>query len=307
MRRNIILFWFLLLSICLQAQQESQYTQYMYNTLNINPAYAGSRECLSILAMHRSQWVGLEGAPVTNTVTLHTPLGANQRVGIGASFINDRLGPSDENTISVDLSYNVPTSEKFKLAFGIKATANFFNVDFNKLYVYDTNEPLQGARQNIDNKFYPNLGGGLFFYSDKTYVGFSIPYMLEQTYYNNDIKYVASDKMHYHFIAGQVFALSKSVDFKPALMLKAASGAPLQIDLSGNFWFNNKLTLGVAYRVNAAASALIGFQISDSWLIGYAYDRDVTRLGNFNSGSHEIFLRYELFKNYDKVMTPRFF
>lgn len=306
MRRKIILFWFLLLNAFSQAQQESQYTQYMYNTLNINPAYAGSRECLSILAMHRSQWIKLEGAPVTNTVTLHTPLGVNQQIGLGVSFVNEKLGPSDENTISIDLSYNIPTSEKFKLAFGVKGTANFFNVDFNKLRTYEY-DVLQNGRQNIDNKFHPNIGAGIFFYSDKTYVGFSIPYMLEQKYYNNDIQYVAGDKMHYHFIAGQVFALSKSVDFKPALMLKAASGAPLQIDVSGNFWFNKKLTLGVAYRVSAAASALAGFQISDSWLIGYAYDKDVTHLGNFNTGSHELFLRYELFKNYDKVMTPRFF
>jgi type IX secretion system PorP/SprF family membrane protein len=131
--------------------------------------------------------------------------------------------------------------------------------------------------------------------------------MLEQRYYDNDIQYVASDKMHLHAIAGHVFRLSSELQFKPAALVKVVQGAPLQVDLSGNFWFNEKLTLGAAYRWSAAWSALAGFQINDSWMIGYAYDRDVTRLGNFNSGSHEVFLRYELFKRYDKVIAPRFF
>lgn len=307
MKIKIILFGLLLMSIVSNAQQEAQYTQYMYNTANINPAYAGSRGCLSVLAMHRSQWVGLEGAPVTNTVTLHTPLGVNQKLGMGVSFVNDRLGPSDENTISLDMSYTIPTSDTFKLAFGVKGTANFFNVDFNKLKTFNPNDPLQFNKQNIDNRFYPNVGAGVFWYSNKTYLGLSIPYMLEQKYYDNDVQYVAGERMHIHVIAGHVFKLSSEVQFKPAALFKVVNGAPLQADLSANFWFNEKFSLGVAYRWDAALSGLAGFQISDSWMIGYAYDRDTTRLGNFNSGSHEIFLRYELFKNFDKVVAPRFF
>ncbi len=307
MKIKIILFGILLMSVVSNAQQEAQYTQYMYNTANINPAYAGSRGCLSVLAMHRTQWVGLEGAPVTNTVTINTPLGFNERLGLGVSFVNDRLGPSDENSISIDLSYAIPTSEKFKLAFGIKGTANFFNVDFNKLKTFNQNDPLQKNRENIDNRFYPNVGAGVFWYSHRTYVGFSIPYMLEQKYYDNDIQYVASERMHLHFITGHVFKLSDELQFKPAALVKVVSGAPLQVDLSGNFWFNEKFSLGVAYRWDAALSAMAGFQISDSWLIGYAYDKETTRLGSFNSGSHEIFLRYELFKNFDRVVAPRFF
>lgn len=307
MKIKIILFGLLLMSVVSNAQQEAQYTQYMYNTANINPAYAGSRGCLSVLAMHRTQWVGLDGAPVTNTVTIHSPLGVNQRLGMGVSFVNDRLGPSNENTLSVDMSYTIPTSDKFKLAFGVKGTANFFNVDFNKLKTFDPNDPLQLNKQNIDNRFYPNVGAGAFWYSNKTYIGLSIPFMLEQKYYDNDVQYVAGERMHLHFIAGHVFRLSDEVQFKPAALLKVVNGAPLQADLSANFWFNEKFSLGVAYRWDAALSGLAGFQINDSWMIGYAYDRDTNRLGNFNSGSHEIFLRYELFRKLDKVVAPRFF
>jgi type IX secretion system PorP/SprF family membrane protein len=287
------------------AQQEAQYTQYMYNTANINPGYAGSRGCLSILGMHRTQWVGLDGAPKTNTLTVHSPFGQTEKFGIGVSIVNDELGPSDENVISLDLSYNVKTSENFKLAFGIKGTANLLNVDFSKTTIFN---PVDGLiRENIDNRFFGNFGAGVFWYSDKTYLGFSIPYMLEQKYYDNDIQYVAGERMHMHLIGGHVFRLSNELQFKPAALVKIVEGAPLQVDLSGNFWFNEKLSLGLAYRWSAAWSAMAGFQINDSWLLGYAYDRDVTRLGNFNSGSHEIFLRYELFKKYDKVVAPRFF
>ena len=250
--------------------------------------------------------MGLDGAPVTNTFSINTPI-SNSRIGLGLSVINDRIGPSDENTISVDVSYAVPTSENFKLAFGVKGTANLLNVDFNKLSQYDPGDAL--AQQNIDNKFSPNIGAGVYFYSDKTYIGFSVPNFLETEHFNkeNTIASVASERMHYHLIGGHVFDLSNEIKFKPAVLGKLVKGAPLQVDLSANFLINEKVTLGAAYRWSAALSGLIGFQVTDSWMIGYAYDMETTRLAKYNSGSHEIFLRYELFKNYDKVVSPRFF
>ena len=304
MKKNIVTI-LLFVSGLVFAQQEAQYTQYMYNTANVNPGYVGTRGCLSALLMHRTQWVGLDGAPQTNTFAISSPIGVNQKIGLGLSVINDKLGPSEENAISLDMSYNIPTSENFKLSFGVKATANLFSVDFNKLTIHNPNDGL--IRKNVDNRFFPNVGAGAYWYSDKTYIGVSIPFMLEQKYYDNDVQYVASERMHPHLIAGHVFRLSNEIQFKPATMIKMVKGAPLQVDLSGNFWFNEKFSLGVAYRWDAAVSAMAGFQISDSWMIGYAYDRDVTRLGNYNSGSHEVFLRYELFKKIDKVVAPRFF
>lgn len=293
------------------AQQDAQYTQYMYNTANINPGYAGSRGCLSILAMHRSQWVGLDGAPKTNTLTINTPLNQTHSLGMGLSVINDKLGPSDENNIALDLNYAIRTSENFKLAVGIKGSVNMLNVDFTKLtYKSGTganvpDDPL--AMTNLENKIFPNVGAGLYWYSNKTYIGLSVPFMMQYKYYDHTRMSVASEKMHAYFIAGHVFKLSDSFDFKPTALVKAVSGAPLQVDISGNFWYKQKLSLGVAYRLDAAASAMAGFQISNSWLIGYAYDKDVTRLGNYNSGSHEIFLRFELFNKLNKAVSPRFF
>lgn len=309
MKKRFLTIFVLLVAASSYAQQDSQFTNYMYNTININPAYAGSRGVLSVFGLHRNQWVGLDGAPVTNTFSINSPIN-NSNFGIGVSIINDRIGPSDENSISVDVSYSVKTSEKYILSFGIKGTANLLNVDFTKLNIYNPGDVL--AQYNVDNRFSPNVGAGVYFHSDKTYFGFSVPNMLETKHFDKDqtslsAESVASERMHYYFIAGHVIDLNTSIKFKPALLTKIINGAPLQVDMSANFLINDKFTAGLAYRWDASFSALAGFQISDSWFIGYGYDMEVTKLANYNSGSHEIFLRYELFKNYDKVVSPRFF
>lgn len=290
------------------AQQDAQFTQYMYNTININPAYAGSRGVLSVFGLHRTQWVGLDGAPTTNSFSINTPI-QNSNMGIGLSFINDKIGPSDENTISADISYSFKTSENFKLSFGVKGTANLLNIDFSKLYIYNPGDAL--AQYNIDNKFSPNVGAGVYYHSNKSYLGFSIPNFLETEHYDRSStspsNSVASESMHYHFIAGHVFELNESIKLKPALLTKLVKGSPLQVDASANFLFNEKFVLGAAYRWDAAASLLAGFQINKSWFIGYGYDLETTKLANYNSGSHEIFLRFELFNNIENILSPRFF
>ena len=288
---------------CGFAQQDAQYTQYMYNTTNINPAYAGSRGVLSVFALHRTQWVGMDGAPVTNAFSINTPLN-NSKLGLGVSVVNDRIGPTVENAISADLSYTIPTSETFNLSFGIKATANLFNLDVDKLNPMDQNDP---SLQNLDNKFNPNFGAGVYLHSDKFYLGLSVPNFLEDTKYSDNSVSVFKERMNFYAIGGYVFDLSPSLKFKPAFLTKMVTGSPLQVDVSGNFMFFEKLTLGVAYRWDAAVSALAGFQVSDGIYIGYGYDLETTKLKNYNSGSHEVFLRFELFKRYSKMVTPRFF
>jgi type IX secretion system PorP/SprF family membrane protein len=284
------------------AQQDAQFTQYMYNTININPAYAGSRGVLSVFALHRTQWVGLDGAPVTNAVSVNTPFN-NSRLGLGVSIINDKIGPTHENTISADLSYTVPTSEKVKFSFGIKATANLFDLDVTRLNPVDDDPSLH----DYNNKFSPNIGAGVYLHSDKAYVGISIPNFIESNRYDDNAVAIFKEKINYYLIAGYILDLNSAIKFKPALLTKMVKGAPLQVDVSGNFMFNNKFVLGVAYRWSAAVTAMAGFQISDAMYIGYGYDLETTQLNNYNSGSHEIFLRYELFKKNDKITTQRFF
>jgi type IX secretion system PorP/SprF family membrane protein len=300
--RKIVLV-FVLFSALGFAQQDAQYTQYMYNTININPAYAGSRGAMSIFGLYRTQWVGLDGAPETSSFSLNTPIN-NSNLGLGVSLVNDKIGPTNENTFSADLSYTVPTSETFKLSFGIKGTANLFNLDMNKL-----NPEYQGDPQfqDLNNKFSPNIGAGVYWHSDKAYIGLSVPNFIETTRYSDNDYAILKDKINYYLIAGYVFDLDPYIKFKPALLTKMVEGAPLQVDLSANFMFNEKFTVGVAYRWSAALSAMAGFQVTDGLFIGYAYDRETTRLNNYNSGSHEIFLRFEFLNNYSRITSPRFF
>lgn len=301
MKTRFLLF-ILLTTTATYAQQDAQFTQYMYNTININPAYAGSRGALSIFGLHRTQWVGMQGAPVTNAVSINTPLGNN--VGLGVSLINDKIGPTNENNLSVDFSYTVNTSEKYKLSFGLKGTANLFNLDPNKLNPVDQDDP---SLQGFDNKFSPNIGAGVYWHSDKSYIGLSVPNFIETTRYSDDDIAINQEKLNFYLIAGYVFELNPSLQFKPAVLTKMVAGAPLQVDLSANFLLFEKLTLGGAYRWDAAISGMAGFQIIDGIFIGYGYDMDTTELNNYNKGSHEIFLRFELFASNKKIISPRFF
>lgn len=285
------------------AQQDSQFTQYMYNTININPAYAGSRGAMSAFLLYRTQWVGLDGAPKTGAVSVNTPIN-DTKLGVGLSFVGDEIGPTTENVISADVSYTIQTSEDWKLSFGVKGTINLLKLDASKL------NPEVASDPSLFNykKSAPNVGAGIYWHSDKTYIGISVPNFIEtKNKYNDNVKAIEVESINYYLIAGHVFDLSPNTKFKPALLTKMVSGAPLQVDVSGNFMFFDKLVLGAAYRWDAAVSAMAGFQITDGLYLGYGYDMETTKLRNYNSGSHEFFLRYEFLNNYNKIISPRFF
>lgn len=293
----------MLTGIVSYAQQDAQFTQYMYNTININPAYAGSRGFMSLFALHRTQWVGLDGAPVTNSFSINTPIG-NSKMGVGISFLNDRIGPTNENEISADVSYSIRTSESFRLSFGLKVTANVFNLDVSRLNPVSQNDP---QFQSLNNSFTPNFGAGLYLHSEKTYIGLSVPNFIESNKYDSNSVAMFKEKMIYYLIAGHVFDIGENLKFKPSLLTKIVTGAPLQVDVSGNFLISKKFVVGGAYRWSAALTAMTGFQISEGIFVGYGYDKETTNLANYNSGSHEIFLRFELSKTYNKITSPRFF
>jgi type IX secretion system PorP/SprF family membrane protein len=297
----------------LYAQQDAQYTQYMYNTMSVNPAYAGSRGQLSAAALYRSQWVGLEGAPKTQTLNLHSPI-RNSRLGYGISIINDNIGDGvvQETQLDAVLSYTVDVALDAKLSFGLKVGGNMLSLDFNGLNNFDS-ENIQG--DNIDNKFSPNFGVGVYYHTDKFYAGLSAPNMVETEYFDNSqrdpnsVQFLSKERMNFYLITGYVFDLNNNFKFKPAILTKVVGGAPLQIDLSASFLFNDKFSFGAAYRWDAAISGLLGFQLSDQFMIGLAYDRETTELGGtqFNDGSFEVFLRFELVKSFRRMVSPRFF
>ena len=294
-----------------QAQQDPQYTQYMYNTQVVNPGYAGSRDALSFGMLYRTQWVGLDGAPKTVTFSGDTPIGSLDNMGLGLSIVRDEIGPAIESNVVVDYSYTINTSDEAELSFGLKAGLDLLDVDFTKLNIYDLGDPR--FQNNIDNKLQPQIGAGLYFNTDNYYLGFSVPNFLTTKHFdvssleNTDVESVARERLHYFFIAGYVFDLNPNLKFKPATLVKAVSGSPLQVDLSANFLINEKFTIGAAYRWSAAITGMVGFQASDSLFIGFGYDYQTTDLEIVSDGSYELMLRFDVFKKPERVLTPRFF
>ncbi|KIO54504.1 membrane protein [Flavobacterium hibernum] len=286
------------------AQQDPQYTQYMYNTLSVNSAYAGSLGHLAITGIYRSQWVGLEGAPNTQSFTLDTPVGKN--VGLGLSVVSEEIGPSEEQYLDANFSYTIPSGLTHKLSFGIKGGGRVINIDWTKGSYRD---PDVQFRENITNKFLPVVGAGLYWHGERDYIGISIPNFLTRERYNYDdiADDLVNERMHLYLIGGIVFDLSAHTKFKPAVMVKYVAGAPLIADFSANFMFNNCVTLGASYRTADSVSALASLQITPQFLIGYSYDYSTTELQNYNSGTHEIMLRFELVSRKKGLKSPRFF
>lgn len=293
-----------------QAQQDPQYTQYMYNMNVINPAYAGSKENLALGLLYRSQWVNINDAPKTATFSAHSPVGKN--VGMGLSIVSDKIGPVEENNVYADFSYTLNLGGEHRLAFGLKAGATFQKIglysEIGNGFVPDANDEAFGENTSDTHL---NIGAGFFYYTDKYYVSFSIPNMLKNTYLNvqdsgQEIKY-GTDVMHYFLSAGYVFNLSNNTKLKPSFLLKSAFDAPTSLDVSANFLFFEKFELGATYRLDDSVGAMANFAVTPSIRIGYAYDYVTSELNVRTSGSHEIMLLFDL--NFPKKVSisPRFF
>jgi type IX secretion system PorP/SprF family membrane protein len=278
----------------------------MYNTLSINPAYAGSRDVFSAVALHRSQWLGFNGAPTSQTLSAHTPI-SDGKMGLGFNIVNDQIGITQQTDINAIYSYALEMSRYTKLSFGINAGVNLMNIDYRDLNIFDPNDPE--FNNNIENKVSPQVGLGALLYNDQYFVGLSVPSLLRNDRFsdNSIADATVRDRLHYYLTAGVVFDLTPTLKFKPSVLFRHVSGSPLLAELSSNFLINDRFTLGAAYRLNSAFSGLVGFQASDSILLGIAYDRDISTFSSYNDGSLEFFVRFELFKKYKRMYTPRFF
>jgi len=292
------------ITVCATAQQEPQYTQYMYNTMSVNPAYAGSTGATEAALLYRSQWVGISGAPQTQSFSIHSPL-RNEKVGLGLSIVNDKIGPSDELYFDGNFSYSIPLGYEKRLAFGLKAGARMLNIDWSKGRYYDNDDVL--LNQNINNQIKLAVGAGIYYYTDKWYVGLSIPSFIQNTYYDDVQESIDYDRLHYYLMGGYVFDLNPNLKFKPAFLVKAVSGAPITADVSANFMIQEKFVIGGAYRTDDSVSILAGFQVAPSFFLGYSFDYTVSQLNKYNDGTHEIILRYQFVQKQSKIKSPRFF
>lgn len=296
--------------ISAQAQQDPMYTHYMYNTLMVNPGYAGSRDALTVTALHRSQWVNYKGAPVVQSLTLHSPL-INDHIGVGLSVLNDKIGPTNKTSIFADFAYRFKLTKKSKLALGLSGGANIFQANLSSVELNQQNDP--SFQNNISNRAVPNFGFGAYYSRERFYAGISAPSLIQNNY--SKVSQVAgttllgAEQRHYYFIAGGVINLSDNLAFKPTTLVKATPGAPMQADVTASFVIMKKLTLGAMYRTGDAFGGLLGVDLTNQLHIGYSYDWSYgLKTGRYNSGSHEIMLRYDfIFNSKKQIHTPRHF
>lgn len=311
MKKILLFVHFLFFLNIASAQQDPQYTHYMYNMSVVNPAYAtGTESILNLGTLYRTQWVGAVGAPKTLTFFGHMPV--NKKVELGVSLISDDIGDGakKENNFFADFAYVLEFKNKHKLSLGLKAGFTSFQTNFNG-FKFESGDPStdRAFSENI-NMFKPNFGMGAYYFTDNYYIGLSLPNLLSSKHIEerNGINAFGSENPHYFFTGGYVFDLSQAFKLKPAFMSKFVKGAPATFDVTANVLYNNKFEFGVAYRLDDSVSGLINVCVTPDIRIGYAYDYTISNLGQFNSGTHEIFLLFDLNlmgRGYDK--SPRFF
>ncbi|MHB8259744.1 MAG: PorP/SprF family type IX secretion system membrane protein [Bacteroidia bacterium] len=296
--------------LTLQAQQDPMYTHYMDNTLIVNPAYAGSRDALTVTALYRSQWVDFKGAPVNQTITMHAPL-QNQHIGLGLAISNDKIGPINNSSIVGDFAYRMNLSKKSTLALGLSAGINIFQANLSALQLNQQSDPT--FQNNINNHITPNVGFGAYYYREHFYAGISSSNLLQNNYsvinHTNGVALIGQQQRSYYLIAGALFNLGNALAFKPTTLVKVTAAAPIEVDVTASFIIMKRLLLGAMYRTGDAVGALVGFYATPQFYLGYSYDFSYgLKTPLYNMGSHEIILRYD-FLRFDKkqVHTPRYF
>lgn len=280
-------------SFNVMGQYNSDYMQYMFNGLLINPAYAGSSEALNISGMYRNQWMGLPGAPVTAILSAHSPL-KNKKVNIGGILINDRFGVFNHTKASLIYAY------RFKLfnghlSFGLQAGIDSYTTDWNKINTTDVGDPnFQGQKtRNI----IPEVGAGTFYHSKNFYLGFSIPNLFN-TGFNYDMVGILN--------SGCIIKMSDNIRLKPAVLIKYLKSSPLSANVSTTFYYKEVFGIGLGYTYKTATLAYVDLKLNTQFHLGYGYTYSLNILQNYTSGSHEIMLRY-IFQYKINAVSARYF
>lgn len=311
MKKYILPILSFFLTTVIWSQQDAQYTQYMYNMSVINPAYTTNTVgVVNIGALHRTQWVGVDGSPKSSNLFLHTPI--NNKIEVGFSLVNDNIGDVvKQNNLYADVAYKLDLEDYGNLSFGLKAGVSFLDVDFNGFTLQSGDVFTDPNFTDNIHKSYFNVGAGVYYNTDNYYVGLSVPTLLNSKYLDRDNgKYQGTKQAHVFLTGGYVFEINDLIKLKPAFMTKIVKGSDPVVDLTLNALYNNKLEVGVGYRFDDAISGMVNFKATPELRIGYAYDYTTSNLGPFSSGSHEIFVLYNfdifnLHKGFDK--SPRFF
>jgi type IX secretion system PorP/SprF family membrane protein len=309
LKKTLLMFVFIYIGGSSMAQQDAMYTHYMYNTLSVNPAYAGSRDVLTATVLHRSQWTDFKGAPQSQTFTLHTPL-KSRHIGLGLSGINDQAGPVHSTGVYADFAYIMKLNEKSHLSLGVKGGFTMMQIKLNSLALDDQSD--QAFQNNVTSELLPNFGFGIYYFRERFYAGVSTPKLMENNFKTNTSNgsvNLASEQRHYYFIAGTQLKITESIEFKPTTFVKVTNAAPAQADLTASFIFSNRLLTGFMIRSGDALGVLVGITITDQFHVGYSYDWSYgNKTFKYNGGSHELMLSYDfIFKDKARIRSPRYF
>jgi type IX secretion system PorP/SprF family membrane protein len=305
-KSNIILFMLLFVACTVSAQQDPMFTQYMHNPVSINPAYAGSRGTLNAVVMHRQQWVGMDGAPKTLALSINSPF-LNYNVGVGLSLLYDEVGPVKQTGIYADYAYHLKVTNTVKLAFGLKGGLNVYDINLLALQGAQNDEHLQLS--GMRKMYLPNVGFGTYLYSDRFYLGVSIPKMLQNSLSDdgNTLQYANKEERHYFLTGGAVFGLSDNIKFKPSATVRVVSGSPVSAEVSAAFLLREQLWLGGMYRNDNSYGAMVKFDLTKQLSVGYAYDFSQSDLRPYNQGTHEVYISYDVAFRNRKILSPRYF
>lgn len=287
------------------AQQQAQFTQFNDNMLYFNPAYAGTRGMMNITGVHRQQWVGFSGAPVSQTISVNTPLKKHENVGVGLSILNDKAGPLNQSWLNASFSYTLNFKRtKSKLTFGLNGGADLINANLSSLFVHDKED--ENFSQNYQNKLSPNFGMGVYFHSKQFYAGISSPKIIE---YNErkDQSSVFKNQRHFYAMVGGYLSLNRMLKFRPSLLIKVTQGAPIALDCNAAVVVYDAFWIGANYRIGDSGGLYAQYQVSNQLKIGYGFDISTTKLIQHNFGTHEVVVSYDFkFKN-KRIISPRFF
>lgn len=307
LKKTLTLLAFLMAGGSLYGQQDPMVSQYMFNGLFINPAYAGSHPYFSSTLSFRKQWVNFEGAPQTAIAAVEGPL-TRQNMGLGLIVMNDQIGVTRQNDVYANYSYHIKLNKTAKLSLGLRAGVSQYKAELTSLQVWDTDD--QVFTSNIASRMIPKFGFGAYVYDQKWYAGFSIPtliaYQKDKTF-NLDVNKSSFVNRHYYLTGGLVIEANEKIKLKPSMLVKYLPNAPLQIDLNFSVLFQETIWTGISYRTGDAILGIIEYQANNRFRVAYAYDLTLSRLRKYNAGSHEIMIGFDFGKDFMKVKTPRYF
>jgi len=291
--KYLLISLFILNCYNIKAQVEPQFTNYIYNLQQINPAYVGALETSNITGVLRSQWTGIDGAPESQWLSYGTPL-LDKKMGLGLNLINDKIGPASYKSFAIVYAYNISINRNTVISLGINGGGSLLDIDFNK---GNFENPGDIARNNISNEFYVKAGAGLMISADNWYAGISVPNFFKQDFYDEEVRNVVADKIQYNLLAGYQFDLSNTLTFRPSVLANLIEGNPVTLNANANFLLFDRLSLGLGYRYDEAMIGTAGFQVLEGLFLGYSYDFATNDFADYHNGSHEVYIKFKFNKN----------